>query len=368
MADELGPEDFAALKDMLMSPDEATRKQAAGLSRKLTGSEQQAFFNYQRSQPQPDLNRREDANVVGGIPIIGGIAPEEAATAGLAAYGAAGGLISRGMAGLKSLGEQASPIVKYEVTHRALSAMGVPAPVAYGVAYAVSGYKRGAKAAPESAGPVSVEGYPRVGTTPAPEPPSPTPQHLDLSQRVPASSLTQQQIGERLAAVKAAGGPSNLPPQAVEALGRTRAARQAAAGEANAAPPVSSQPAAPVVAPEPAAPAPQPSQPAVKPMSRQQTLNELALAARRAKISLTGEDYGALQVAVRDGMTPVDAVAALAKARMSPIEQLAGSGSFAGLPSEADVAAAVAKRNSTGQWKTPTADAGARWRAAREKN
>lgn len=334
-----GPEDFAALKDMLMSPDEATRKLAIGVSRKLTGSEQQAFFNYQRAQPQPDMNRREDANVVGGIPIIGGIAPEEAATAGLAASGAAGGLIERGMAGLRSLAGQASPIVKYEVTHRALSAMGVPAPVAYGVAYAVSGYRSGAKtAAAEAKAPLSDLEFARQEAA---------------AGRLPKSVLNNMENADAIRAERAASkAPKQMPAAAPEAT--------------NAPPATTSQAAAPVVQPAPNVPAEPPSQPAVKPMSRQQTLNELALAARRAKISLSGEDYGALQVAVRDGATPVEAVAALAKSRMSPIEQLAGSGSFAGLPSEADVAAAVAKRNSTGQWKTPTADAGARWRAARE--
>lgn len=100
-------------------------------------------------------------------------------------------------------------------------------------------------------------------------------------------------------------------------------------------------------------------------MSPQRILNELALAARRAKITLSGPDYDALVATVKQGAAPADAIAGLVKTRLAPIEQLAGSSAFAGLPSTADMEAAVASRNSTGQWSVPKVDSKARWAAER---
>lgn len=100
-------------------------------------------------------------------------------------------------------------------------------------------------------------------------------------------------------------------------------------------------------------------------MSPQRILNELALAARRAKITLSGPDYDALVATVKQGAAPADAIAGLVKTRLTPIEQLAGSSSFAGLPSTTDMEAAVASRNSTGQWSVPKVDSKARWAAER---
>lgn len=124
--------------------------------------------------PAPDLEHRADANMldIGGI----GIAPETA----LMGVQAGRALLKPGMALAARGGElvsQATPIVKYYAVKKALTAMGIPADVAELAAVGVSSYRKGgAKApAPESPGTVSVEGFPRAGTTAAPEvvPPRP---------------------------------------------------------------------------------------------------------------------------------------------------------------------------------------------------
>ncbi len=146
---------------------------------------------------------------------------------------------------------------------------------------------------PVPEGPVSSPGYPRAGSTPAPQPaPVEPPAHLDLSQRVPAGGLTQQQIAERLAATKAQGMTA---PQ-VE--------------------PVMAQRPSPSSVPVPEGP-PEPSmaKPAAPSKSPQQILNEEAIAKRRAAYqeSLKADAKPVLEDVEAGKMTADQAAAELAK-------------------------------------------------------
>lgn len=73
-------------------------------------------------------------------------------------------------------------------------------------------------------------------------------------------------------------------------------------------------------------------------------LNELAIEARRAKITLSPIDYNDLVTVVKAGATPKAAVEALASTK-SPSGELAKR---LGTPSDADVAASVSRKNATG--------------------
>lgn len=95
--------------------------------------------------------------------------------------------------------------------------------------------------------------------------------------------------------------------------------------------------------------------------------NELAIAARRAKVTLTGADYDRLAPLVRDGMSAAEAVAPLVKPVVpEPVDPAAELAKRLGLQSDDEMFNAVAKRNVTGQWKRPPADLKAR-RAATSK-
>ncbi len=241
----------------------------------------------------PEDKPRLDSNIamVGGV----GIAPEDALMVGQAAKGIATATSAGGMvAGLKEAVKTANPVVKFEVSRRALKAVGVPDGVAEVIAFGVSGYRRGGKP-PVPEGPVSEPGYPRASSTPAP-PPAPVepPAHLDLSQRVPAGGLTQQQIAERLAATRAQGMTA---PQ-VE--------------------PVMAPRPSPSSVPVPEGP-PEPSMEPVKPYapskSPQQILNEEAIAKRRAAYqeSLKADAKPVLEDVEAGKMTAEQAAAELAK-------------------------------------------------------
>ncbi len=275
----------------------------------------------------PDEKPRLDSNIatVGGV----GIAPEDALMVGMAAKGIAAATSAGGMvAGLKEAVKTANPVVKFEVSRRALKAVGVPDGVAEVIAFGVSGYRRGGKP-PVLEGPTSEPGYPRAGSTPAP-PPAPVepPAHLDLSKRVQAGSLTQQQIGERLAAAKAQGmnapayepatNPAEpvrvpLPQQPPKPVVQPPVVRPQATG-------TSMQPAA-MPTPRAAAPVPEgppePSmaKPAAPSKSPQQILNEEAIAKRRAAYqeSLKADAKPVLEDVEAGKMTAEQAAAELAK-------------------------------------------------------
>ncbi len=137
--------------------------------------------------------------------------------------------------------------------------MGGPAGAVVGRTIGESIAGRMTRPAPEPTGPVSLPGYPRAGTTPPPTVAAEPAPHLDLSTRVPASSLTPQQINERMAAARAQGMTA---PQ-VE--------------------PVRSSRPAPSEVPPMSARQPVPDGPPAK--SPQQMLNEEASARRRATVA-----------------------------------------------------------------------------------
>lgn len=76
--------------------------------------------------------------------------------------------------------------------------------------------------------------------------------------------------------------------------------------------------------------------PAAKALSPAQTMNELALAARRAKITLSPTDYKTLSKVVQEGAAPAEAVATLLEQRL--LQKLPGA------MSDADVASEIANR------------------------
>lgn len=305
---------------------------------------------------------RADSNVLGWGTEGAGVAPEDVLMAGQAVRGIAKATATGGaLSGVKNAIMQADPIVKYQFVYHGLRAAGVPESFAIPAAMMASGYKRGAKAAPPpDAGPVSLPGYPRTGTTPAPAAVEPAP-HLDTSVMARPGTLTSQQIGERIAAMN--GKPKLAAQEPVYAPRPTPSE----------VPPMPTP--APVAVPTPAAPAVSPARIA----------NDLGLAARRAGVQLTAADDAAVLSAIAKGADPSQAIAeriavraaeqAAAAARAQPsaeppmtAEEMAArlTGKW-GTPTDAEVATAVKNRNNTGQWSAPKRDMKAKAQAAREK-
>lgn len=277
---------------------------------------------------------RLDENIatVGGV----GIAPEDALMAGMAAKGIAKATTTGGMiAGLKEAVKNADPIVKFEVTRRALRSAGVPDGAAEIIAFGISGYRRGAK---------------------TPTPSSPDSPHLDLSARVPAGGLTQQQIAERLAAARTQG----MAAPAVEPQMSPRPSPSNVPAMPPKPAPVAEPP--PVEAPTPAAIAPF-NGPRLVP-SPQKLANDLGIAAKRAGVTVTAADDVAVLQAVRGGADPATAIADVvaAKAPADPAAELARR---FGLPSDAE---RTFPPNKSGlPTKAPKADAAAKIQAVRER-
>lgn len=221
--------------------------------------------------PAPDKPRL-DSNVVGWGEQGAGVSPEDLLMGGQAVRAVAKATSTGGvLAGVKSSVAQASPLVKYELTRRTLTAMGVPDHFATLAGLAIAGLKKGE--VPDA----------------APEGP-----HLDRSVPVSAGSLSQQQLAER---IKFGTGDApqtrNLPkgPVGVTSNGVTSA------------PPVASAPVLPAPAAGPVAPASAPppiAESAASPIRMgpdgrlvgrpggnpdlpdQRALNEAAIAERRA--------------------------------------------------------------------------------------
>jgi hypothetical protein len=297
MADIKSGQDVTSLMAGIKSGDDVTALMSADVGSSATVPEPPRGRDFKifgvNIHVPPEDKPRLDSNIatVGGV----GIAPEDALMVGQAAKGIAAATSAGGMvAGLKEAVKTANPVVKFEVSRRALKAVGVPDGVAEVIAFGVSGYRRGGKT-PIPEGPVSEPGYPRAGSTPAP-PPAPVepPAHLDLSQRVPAGGLTQQQIAERLAATKAQG--MNAPQ--VEPVMAPR-------------PSPSSVP-VPEGPPEPSI---EPAKHAAPSKSPQQILNEEAIAKRRAAYqeSLKADAKPVLEDVEAGKMTAEQAAAELAK-------------------------------------------------------
>lgn len=266
-AQTLGAEDYAALQSMLVSDDAKVRSEGQGLAKKLNAAEQVDFFNFQKQsrKGRDEQSQRADSAMVGGVPVVGSVNPEDALMAGVAGRaikGAASAVPNVGgkvVAGAKAAAEIASPAVKYEITRRTLQAVGVPGPLATGVAIAVSGYRRSGAPSPA---PAAAAEEATVAARPAPAPAAPAESPIDLTRRLKADN----------------------------------AARAAAPSEtvAGGTPP----PSDPLPSPAPAAP----------PKSPQQVLNEEALARRRA-------EYQARAAAEAEA-----AASAPAKAKMTAVE------------------------------------------------
>lgn len=167
--------------------------------------------------------------------------------------------------------------------------------------------------------------------------------------------------------------------------GTPRAATTAAEGEAvAAAAPPASPPAAPMPAAGPDVPRSVPAPPAGSGWSPQRIQNELGLAARRSKVTLTEEEYAAAAEQVAKGHAPAGVVSQLKamKAAQAPpklrldseeskvytqlrrtgkthqeaaqaIEQLRALATKLGTPASAAVRSQVADRNATGRWTPP---------------
>ncbi len=74
----LSHDDYQQLYAMLTSTDESQRKQAQGLTAKLTPQEEQEFFAFQRGTNKADVNQRTDDSFLGMPPemaVAGGIGP-----------------------------------------------------------------------------------------------------------------------------------------------------------------------------------------------------------------------------------------------------------------------------------------------------
>lgn len=189
MADELGPDDFAALYQMSMSDDKASRAQARQLAEKLTADEAQRFFDFQHAQHgnNPELHR-EDNSLLGMPPELAAVS---AVGVGGAVLKASASGASKLAAGTKAAAVAAAPQLKYEMTKSTLQAFGVPGPLAAVAAMAVSSYKGGEKAVPAAAG------------------------DADLASRVNRTlSRTPAQITDEAIAAGRAEGAARVAPQA----------------------------------------------------------------------------------------------------------------------------------------------------------
>jgi hypothetical protein len=250
----LVPEDYHALYAMLTSGDEAQRKQGQALSAKLTPDEAMTFFNVQKGMGGSDKTRVD--NSVGGLPPE--LAAVGAAGVGRAMAGEGLSLGGRALAGAKSAVSQAAPLVKYQVVESTLSSLGVPKPLAIGLATLASGYRM----KPTSPGMPRLSDAATKGIDWGIE--------FDPAAKGVASTPPAEPIAPEPAAVTPAAAKTRLEMWREEALARANATQAPAA-----------QPEPPVAASSaPSAP------PAGK--SPQQILNEEAIAARRAALASRG--------------------------------------------------------------------------------
>jgi hypothetical protein len=161
-ATPLTTEDYAALHAMLLSPDASVRAQGAGLAKKLTPDEQQAFFDVQKTANAGKGERtREDSSLLG-------MPPELAIASGIpiarAVAGAGASLGAKATAAAGAAAPQLAAQAKYWGTKLTLMKLGVPSVLAEGVAIAASGIKKGgAKGEP----PIAAEPTPSAPSAPA---------------------------------------------------------------------------------------------------------------------------------------------------------------------------------------------------------
>lgn len=337
MADQpqpLGAEDYQQIYALMTSGDAGQQKQGKLLASKLTPAEGQQFFDFQQSLHAPGkdaTSQRADSNIVSVGSV--GIAPEDALMGGMAVRGIAKAASVGGVVGAaKEAFATAHPILKYEITRRGLQSLGVPEPLAMLGAAAVSGYKGAGKG--ES---------PTVARAPA------ATSDLELARSEAAAGRLPQGVVdamERSATARAARQPVTPSPEATQPPTQSQVASAPAvappsASPAPAPPPATDMQGQPAVTAQPPVAEPPPT----KPMSLQRIRNDVGLAVRRAKTTFSDADYKAAETAVRAGADPLQAVADIVKLRMSPVDALKASTSFAGLPTDAEAQAAMAKRN-----------------------
>lgn len=185
------------------------------------------------------LARPTGIDAIDGLTSPVGLASLAAGGVGIARAGIEGGV----SAGARAAAAQATPQIKYELTKSALKAVGIPEPMAMAAAMFVSGYKKGVKAEPISA----------------------------PSNVAPSGVETAQEALARRMASAPVAAPSPAVPVEPVAVGP-------------AAPAVPAAPVTPAAAPpQPAASAPSPvAAPQASPLPDQKSLNEAALAVRRA--------------------------------------------------------------------------------------
>ena len=285
--------------------------------------------------------------MVSGVPVVGDINPEDVLYGyGLvrgvgAAARAVSGAVPRVVAGTQQLMRNAVPYAKFEAVKWGLVKLGTPEPLADLIAMRVSGYTRrgGATAeapagAPPPAEPVPAAAAPTAGPA--------------IPRRVaPAGARPSQMTPEELR-VRVLG------PEAVSAPGPTTPL--AALGAPAAAPPAA--PAPPVAPPSPP---PAPRSPAASSWSPQRIRNEVGLAARRAKVTLTEDQLGRADDLVQAGQTPTEAVAAVSPLQPPPKVKITAAemGAYTelrrrGRSHEEATAAILAQRQLAGRLGTPT--------------
>jgi hypothetical protein len=257
MSDELTKDDYAALHQMLLSPDESIRMQGQAVAKKLTPAESQQFFDFQNeaNKGKGELSR-EDASV-------GGMPPELAVVGGVGTAAA----LARGT----FLRHVVAPTVAGEGTRRGLKAVGLPHPI------------------PEIGGAAAAI---LTGRALSPSAPS------AAAEAEPATAEAVTEGPQRPIIMRGPKGePIAIDPATPAGLETTRAARGAFRKGVPAAP--EAPPAAtPALVEAPAAPA----------LSPARVANDVALAARRAGFKLTAAQDAVAQKIVAAGGKPTEAV------------------------------------------------------------
>lgn len=255
----LSKEQFNALLDSEIAKTSQTKKADAAGTWETRGMVTQ----WHPAGGDPSADRPDSAMLrVGGV----GIDPEVVVGSGLGlarAITGGVGLSGKAVEAGKEAVSQVTPVVKYEVAKHALTYMGLPAPLAATIAMGISGYRVKGKA-PTAANPAV------------------------------AAEETAATVAAEAPAVRAAAGPVS----------------PVASAPASPAPPT-----APVV--RASAPVSTPELPPSSPvaprqaMSPQRIKNEVMLAARRQKLTLSDAEYQAADALVQQGQTPLEAVQAI---------------------------------------------------------
>lgn len=188
--------DYKGLFELSMSDDPNVRARALEIAKTQTPEQQKAFGDYQKkvwAEKHPGtLTGRQDNTLLGMPPEFAALS---AAAIARAAALPATNLMGRARAVVGTLGAQASPVIKYEVTKTALQALGVGPGTATMIAMVVSGYRKGGM---------------KGGAEPsAPSAPSKLPAGVDP--HMPNVSGTAPGFGESAAGVRGATVDPHMP-------------------------------------------------------------------------------------------------------------------------------------------------------------